>query len=71
MATVVAALAAALVLVIPVIAEDYSQPSGMGFRQIKQLRLQRIDQMRECVSRAINIDQMDACRPWRKKRDAD
>ena len=58
------------VLVIPALAEPPTGGSEPSFEQVKQRRLQRIDLMRTCVAKATNFEQMKACRPERKKRDA-
>jgi len=64
------ALAAALLLIAPALANEHDQPNGMSFEQVKQRRLQRIDQMRACVANATNFEQMKACRPAWKNKDA-
>jgi len=68
MSTVLSALAAALLMTAPAMAENLGQPSGMTFEQVKQRRLQRIDQMRACVAKATSFEQMKACKPERKKK---
>ncbi len=70
MAKALSALAAALLLVSPALANDNDQPSGMSFEQVKQRRLQRIDRMRACVAKATSFEQMKACKPAWKKKDA-
>ena len=70
MSTILSVFAAALLMTSPALAEDHGQPSGMSFEQVKQRRLQRIDQMRACVAKATSFEQMKACKPERKKKDA-
>jgi hypothetical protein len=58
-------------LVAPALAEPPTGAAQPSFEQVKQQRLQRIDQMRACVAKATSFDQMKACKPERKKgRDA-
>ncbi|NDD12479.1 MAG: hypothetical protein EB072_07505 [Betaproteobacteria bacterium] len=59
--------ASALLMTSPALADDHGQPSGMSFEQVKQRRLQRIDQMRACVAKATSFEQMKACKPERKR----
>jgi hypothetical protein len=66
MAKALSAVAAALLLAAPAVANENPLPSGMSFEQIKERRLQRIDQMRACVAKATSFEQMKACRPERK-----
>ena len=57
-------------LVAPALAEPPTGDAQPSFEQVKQRRLQRIDQMRACVAKATNFEQMKACKPERKKREA-
>ena len=54
----------------PALAEPPANGAQPSFEEVKQRRLQRIDQMRACVAKATSFDQMKACKPERKKKPA-
>ena len=63
-------LAAALLIVVPTFAQEAGKKPAKSFEEAKQQRLLRIDQMRACVAKASNFEQMKACKPERKNKDA-
>ncbi|MBM5800837.1 MAG: hypothetical protein FJ077_08380 [Cyanobacteria bacterium K_DeepCast_35m_m2_023] len=65
MAKLLTGIAAALLLVTPALAEAPAGGTQPDFATVKQRRLARIDQMRACVAKATNFDEMKACAPRR------
>lgn len=58
-------IAAAFLLVTPAFAEAPGGGNKPDFATVKQRRLARIDQMRACVAKSTNFDEMKACAPRR------
>jgi hypothetical protein len=56
-------LVVAVVASCPVLAQ---QPANDKFAEVKQRRLQRIDELRTCVANSKNFQQMRDCKPEKK-----
>jgi len=58
-------------LITPVFAEPPASAEKKDFATVKQRRLAKIDAMRACVAKSSSFDEMKACKPERKKKEAD